>query len=128
MRRNSATELLLGALPCSPIVTVQSAAGLLGRSQQAVNEAIPRLHAAGVLRQTTVRGRNRAGRISNQILDIQHSLERHIPRIQQVPILCDRFVSKVELHDRSIQAIFGSDVNEMAVHCLDRRLSLQFRQ
>jgi Fic family protein len=77
VRRNSATELLLGALPGAPIVTVQSAAVLLGRSQQAVNEAIPRLIEAGVLTQTTVGGRNRAFEAS-ELIDSFTALERQL--------------------------------------------------
>jgi Fic family protein len=60
VRANSAVDLLLGALPGAPVITVQSAAALIGRSEQAVNEAIPRLVDAGVLTQTTVGRRNRA--------------------------------------------------------------------
>lgn len=60
VRKNSAVERLLQALPGAPIITVQSAAALVDRSVQAVNEAIPRLVDAGVLTQTTVGRRNRA--------------------------------------------------------------------
>jgi hypothetical protein len=42
------------------VITVQSAATLIGRSEQAVNDAIPRLVEAGVLTQTTIGRRNRA--------------------------------------------------------------------
>jgi Fic family protein len=77
VRKNSATELLLGALPGAPIVTVQSAAVLLGRSQQAVNEAIPRLIEAGVLTQTTVGGRNRAFE-ATELIDSFTALERQL--------------------------------------------------
>src|SRR4029079_14364655 len=59
VRKNSATDLLLQALPGAPIITVQSAAARVDRSVQAVNEAIPRLVSAGVLKQTTVGRRNR---------------------------------------------------------------------
>jgi Fic family protein len=62
VRKGSATELLIEALPAAPTVTVQSAATLINRSEQAINEAIPRLVDAGVLRQTTVGRRNRASR------------------------------------------------------------------
>jgi Fic family protein len=60
VRANSAVDLLVGALPGAPVITVQSAATLVDRSEQAVNEAIPRLVDAGVLTQTTVGRRNRA--------------------------------------------------------------------
>ena len=60
VRRNSAVELLIEALPGAPIVTVQGAADLIGRTFQAANEAIDRLVAAGVLQQVKVGRRNRA--------------------------------------------------------------------
>jgi Fic family protein len=60
VRANSAVDMLVRALPGAPVITVQSAAQLIGRSVQAVNEAIPRLVEAGVLTQTTVGRRNRA--------------------------------------------------------------------
>jgi Fic family protein len=60
VRANSAVDLLIKALPGAPLITVQSAAALIGRSGQAVNEAIPRLLDAGVLTQTTIGRRNRA--------------------------------------------------------------------
>ena len=61
VRANSATDLLLAALPGAPVVTVASAAHLIGRTTQATNEAFKALVAAGVLRQVNVgRHRNRA--------------------------------------------------------------------
>jgi Fic family protein len=60
VRTNSAADLLLRALPGAPVLTVQSAAELIGRSAQATNEAITRLTDANVLSQTTVGRRNRA--------------------------------------------------------------------
>jgi len=77
VRKNSATELLLLALPGAPIVTVQSAAALIGRSVQAVNEAIPRLVDAGVLKQTTVGQRNRAFEAS-ELVESFTALERQL--------------------------------------------------
>jgi Fic family protein len=77
VRKNSATELLLLALPGAPIVTVQSAAALVGRSVQAVNEAIPRLVGAGVLKQTTVGQRNRAFE-APELIDSFTALERQL--------------------------------------------------
>lgn len=59
-RADSATDRLLRALPGAPVITVQSAAALIGRSEQAVSTAIPRLLAAGVLKQTTTGPRDRA--------------------------------------------------------------------
>lgn len=54
VRNDSAASRLVDALPGAPVITVRSAAALTGRSEQAVNEAIPRLLEAGVLKQTTV--------------------------------------------------------------------------
>ncbi len=58
VRANSAVELLLDLLPGVPVITVDSAARLIGRSEMRTGEAINRLEAAGVLRQRNV-GRQR---------------------------------------------------------------------
>jgi Fic family protein len=58
VRRGSAVELLLGVLPGSPVVTVETAAALIGRSVMRTGEAVNRLEEAGVLRQRNV-GRQR---------------------------------------------------------------------
>ncbi len=60
VRAGSAPDLFLRALPGAPILTVQSAAALIGRSGQAVNGAIARLVEAKVLSQLSVGKRNRA--------------------------------------------------------------------
>jgi Fic family protein len=60
VRADSAVDRLINALPGAPIITVQSGAALIGRTEQAVNEAVRRLQAAGVLTQSTVGRRNRA--------------------------------------------------------------------
>jgi Fic family protein len=77
VRKNSAIDLLLGAIPGAPIMTVQSGAALLGRSVQSVNAAIPRLIAAGVLDQTTVGRRNRAFE-ATELIDSFAALERQL--------------------------------------------------
>jgi Fic family protein len=77
VRADSAASRLIDALPGAPIVTVQSAAALIGRSHQAVNEAIPRLVEAGVLKQTTVGRRNRAFEASD-LIDAFTDLERQL--------------------------------------------------
>jgi hypothetical protein len=77
VRTRSAADLLLEALPGAPVITVQSAAGLIGRSEQAVNEAIPRLVAAGVLKQTTIGRRNRAFEAPD-LIDAYNDLERQL--------------------------------------------------
>jgi Fic family protein len=60
VRRNSAADLLLRALPGAPVVTVPSAATLIGRSFTAANNAVAQLVTAGVLHQVNVGRRNRA--------------------------------------------------------------------
>jgi Fic family protein len=60
VRANSATDLLLRALPGTPVITVSSAAAHLGRTFQPVNEAIARMTDADILKQVNVRRRNRA--------------------------------------------------------------------
>ncbi len=60
VRRGSAADLLVHALPGVPVVTVNGAADLIGRSFQATNEAISRLEDADILRQVNVGRRNRA--------------------------------------------------------------------
>jgi Fic family protein len=77
VRANSAVELLINALPAVPIVTVQSAATTIGRSEQAVNEAVRRLIHAGVLKQTTVGRRNRAFEAA-EVIDAFTDLERRL--------------------------------------------------
>lgn len=76
-RADSAASRLIAALPGAPIVTVQSAAALIDRSEQAVNEAIPRLVEAQILKQTTLGRRNRAFEASD-LLDAVTDLERQL--------------------------------------------------
>jgi Fic family protein len=77
LRRDSAAALLLDALPGAPIVTVRSAAPLIGRSEQAVNAAIRRLLQAQILRQTTLGRRNRAFE-AHEMIDAFTDLERRL--------------------------------------------------
>ena len=60
VRARSAADLLLGVLVGAPVVTVNSASEMLGRSFIQTNEAIQRLVEAGILKQVTVGRRNRA--------------------------------------------------------------------
>lgn len=60
IRRGSATDLLIDALPALPVFSAKTAAEHLGRSRVAVNEAISRLEEACVIRQITLGRRNRA--------------------------------------------------------------------
>jgi Fic family protein len=59
VRADSATDLLIRALPGIPIFTVQSAAHVVGRSIPAVNQAIARMVEAKVIFQSTIGRRNR---------------------------------------------------------------------
>ncbi len=60
VRARSAVDLLLGVLVGAPVVTVNGAAEIVGRSFIQTNEAIQRLVDAGILKQVTVGRRNRA--------------------------------------------------------------------
>lgn len=60
VRSDSGVALLIEALPGAPIITVNSAAELIGRSFERTNEAIGRLESSGVLRRMRVGRRNRA--------------------------------------------------------------------
>jgi len=60
VRARSAADLLLRLLVGAPVVTVNSAATLIGRSFVHTNEAVARLAGADILRQVTVGRRNRA--------------------------------------------------------------------
>jgi Fic family protein len=60
VRANSATDLLLHKLPGAPILTVSSAASLIGRTFKPANDAVARLVGAGILTQVKVGRRNRA--------------------------------------------------------------------
>jgi Fic family protein len=60
VRANSATDLLVAALPSLPVFSVSTAAAHIGRTFQATSEAVDRLRDAGVVRQVTLGRRNRA--------------------------------------------------------------------
>ena len=60
VRSGSAADVLIRALPGAPIITVNGAAELIGRTFQATNLAITRLVSAGILAQVNVGRRNRA--------------------------------------------------------------------
>jgi len=77
VRRSSAVDLLIAALPGAPIVTVNSAAGLIDRSFERTNQAIARLAQAGVIRPVTVGRRNRAFE-ARAVIDAFADLERQL--------------------------------------------------
>ncbi len=67
VRAGSAVELIVAALPAAPILTVSSAARMIGRTYQATNLAMDRLVAAEVLRPVRVGRRNRAFEASDLV-------------------------------------------------------------
>ncbi len=76
VRAGSSTDLLLGALPGAPIVTVESASSLIGRSKARTTDAVNRLAGAGILRQRNV-GRQRYRVFeATGVLDMFTGLER----------------------------------------------------
>lgn len=77
VRARSATDLLLTVLPGAPVVTVDSAAQLIGRTFKPANEAIQRLVEAKILRQVTIGRRNRAFEASDVIAAFA-ALERQL--------------------------------------------------
>lgn len=77
VRANSAADLLIRALPGAPLISVNSAATLMGRSFAAANNAIARLAASGILRQVSVGRRNRAFE-APAMIDAFTDLERRL--------------------------------------------------
>lgn len=77
VRAGSAADLLLRALPGVPVLTASSAAGLVGRTFPAVNDAIARLAEAGVVTQISIGKRNRAFE-AKDVIDAFTSLERQL--------------------------------------------------
>jgi Fic family protein len=77
VRSGSAADLLLRALVGAPVITVNRAAELIGRSFVQTNLAVDRLVGAGVLQQVTVGKRNRAFEspdIINAFVDMERQL------------------------------------------------------
>ncbi len=77
VRAGSAADHLIAMLPGAPVVSVTSAAKLIGRSFQATNEAMNRLESAGIVRQVNVGRRNRAFE-ARAIIDAFTALERQL--------------------------------------------------
>lgn len=76
VRANSSTDLLLGVLPGAPIITVESASKLIGRSKARTTDAVNALAAAGLLTQRNV-GRQRYRVFeATDVLDLFTGLER----------------------------------------------------
>lgn len=76
VRANSSTDLLLGVLPGAPVLTVESASKLIGRSKARTTDAVNALAEVGVLRQRNV-GRQRYRVFeATEVLDLFTGLER----------------------------------------------------
>lgn len=76
-RSHSSAEALIAHLAAHPIVTVATAQRFLGRSKQAVNEAIALLAGAGVLHPMTMAKRNRAWE-ARELFDLIDAIEREL--------------------------------------------------
>ena len=77
VRRGSAADLLVRALPGAPLLTATTASDLIGRSFQATSQAIDRLVEAGILKQVTVGRRNRAFE-APELIEAFTALERQL--------------------------------------------------
>jgi Fic family protein len=77
VRADSATDRLLHLMVGAPVLTVGSAAAVIGRSFEQTNGAIERLTEAGILRQVSVGRRNRAFE-APEIIDAFTDLERQL--------------------------------------------------
>jgi Fic family protein len=76
-RSGSTLDRLLHALPGAPVLTVQTAASLVGRGFAPTNEAIARLLDAGILKQVSLGRRNRIFE-APAVIEIFHALERRL--------------------------------------------------
>ena len=77
VRRGSAADLLVSALPGAPLLTATTASDLIGRSFQATSQAIDRFVEAGILKQVTVGRRNRAFE-APELIEAFTTLERQL--------------------------------------------------
>lgn len=77
VRKGSAVDLLLNALPGAPVITVKSASEIIGRSFKATNDAVSQLHNAGILRQVRLGRRNRAFE-AIELIETFNDLERQL--------------------------------------------------
>ena len=76
VRANSSSDLLLGILPGAPVITVESASDLIGRSKARTTDAVNALAKAGVLRQRNVGRRRYRVFEATEVLDLFTGLER----------------------------------------------------
>lgn len=83
-RRGSGARRLIELLPSYPIVNVRVATELLGGSDEQARQALVRLEAASVVRQTSVGRRNRAWE-SVGLFDLLDQLERELGPPERTP-------------------------------------------
>jgi Fic family protein len=76
-RRDSSAEALITLLPAHPVLTVDAAAKLLGRSGQAANEALATLETTGVVKNSGTSQRRRAFE-ADELLQLVDMLEREL--------------------------------------------------
>jgi Fic family protein len=76
-RRDSSAEALIVELPAHPIVTVATGQKVLGRSKQAVNEAIGALAEQGILRPITLAKRDRVWE-ARDVFELIDDVEREL--------------------------------------------------
>jgi Fic family protein len=77
VRKGSAVDLFLDALPGAPVITVKSAAEIIGRSFVAANSAVHELVEAQVLSQVRLGRRNRAFE-ATEVIEMFNDLERQL--------------------------------------------------
>src|SRR5262245_8234022 len=76
VRANSGVDLLLRVLPGAPVVSVESAAALIGRSKARTTDAVNALAEAGILRQRNLGRRRYRVFEATGVLDLFTGLER----------------------------------------------------
>jgi hypothetical protein len=77
VRKKSATDALLSALPGIPVLSVETAAAAIRRDRKPTNDAVNKLHDCGVLRQGTVGRRNRVFEVVD-LLSVITRFERRL--------------------------------------------------
>jgi Fic family protein len=76
-RKDSSAAALIAALPAYPVLTVEAAARVLGRSVQAANEALAKLEKAGIVKRTRARKWGRTFEAA-ELLDLVAAFEKEL--------------------------------------------------
>jgi len=76
VRTNSSADLLLQVLPGAPLVSVESASALIGRSKARTTGAVNALADAGILRQRNIGKQRYRVFEATDVLDLFTGLER----------------------------------------------------